>query len=152
MRCSVPTGDIMNTNRKVQRSWFWWVYAGYLVLAFAASIYASLLTSVTSVGTFAFALDLVAVLGFYGFLRQRPIFSIVFWQLFALLYIAKYVVTTALMAYVATHLLPNSGLTKNAMLLNVIGAVLALGVVYALYIYAFRSNAMWTSKNTKQLS
>jgi hypothetical protein len=95
-------------------------------------------------------LDAVAALGFYGFLRRQAIFSPVFWQLFALAYAAKYIATTALLSYVATHLLPGGGLTKNAILWMVVGNVLVLPVIYALYVYAFRSARMWNTKGPEQ--
>ncbi len=141
----------MGSDATTQRSWFWWLYAAYLALAFTAGAYNSVRTSITPLGVLALVLDTVALIGFYGFIRQRPIFSAAFWQLFALIYIAKYIALMALLAYVAAHLLPSGGLTKNVILWSVAGDMLALGVIYALYMYAFRLQRVWNSRKPNQL-
>lgn len=142
----------MPSDNSSGRNWFWWVYAAYLALSFIAYSYVAFRQG--TIGTsaiFATALDVVAFVGFYGFLRRQPIASSWLWQLFALLYTGKFISSVGLVIYVATHLPPrHGGAIDNTLLLAFVGAVLALGLVYALYVYAFGSASMWRSKNTAQ--
>ena len=139
----------MSSDQIAKRSWFWWVYAVYLLVAFVAGSYASITqTSLSFTGAFAIAFDVAALFGFYGFLRQRPIASVLFWQFFTLLYTGKFLSSLGLLIYIAIHFPWRGGAADSAMLWGFVGAILTTGLLYALYIYAFRSASMWASKNT----
>jgi hypothetical protein len=145
-------GIDMSSNSLSERSWLWWVYGAYLLIAFVAGSYASITqASIGASGVFVIAVDAVALLGFYGFLRQRPIASNLFWQVFVLFYATKFISSAGLLIYVAIQVPWRGGSTDNIRIWGFAGAFLAIGLLYALFVYAFRAALMWRSRNASTI-
>lgn len=129
------------------RNLLWWIYGVYLVLMFVAGSYGILAQRpIFTIGVFAIVFDVFAMIGFYGFLLRKSIASLLFWQVFALFYPAKFISSLGLLIYVAIHFPWHRTAADYTMVWALVGAVLTMPMIYALYIYAFRSPAIWPAK------
>jgi hypothetical protein len=135
----------MLSHPPIGRSRVLWVYAAYLVAALLlwGYITATQEAPITGAGCFAVALDATALIAFYGFIRQGAIASSWVWQLFFLIYVGKLVSSLGMLICMTAHFHWRGFVGDNAELWGLVGALLTFPMLYALYVYAFRSVSVW---------
>ena len=85
-------------------------------------------------------ISLIAVVGLYGFVYQKPIAARTFWKFVWILLLLTWI--WSFFAAKNTEMIEKFGLAKGALIIILI-AGLAVPSLIGLYLYSFRSVALW---------
>jgi len=130
----------------------WWIYFGLLVvfgvggaLAFAVQFrQAHLPPAALALSVTATVLNLLGILGLAFYILQRPSIGRAFWQGVFGLTALQFLFSASTFARVLGTATPGSdGTISQTALLGLAGLALGLPLLFVLWMYAFRSPALW---------
>lgn len=135
--------------RRPSRHVLWWVYSAYLVLALFVGGYLMVVVGrYPVIDGISAVMDAIGLVGFYGFLRYKPLLTQRFWIGFVVLYVAKLALALALLASLALEISWDGSLNSRVVLMNFVGIVLGTPFLVAIVSYAFDGKRVWVARNS----
>jgi hypothetical protein len=142
----VPWSPPDASVERAQRSPFWWVYFAYYVLQYAGVPFILATHPPLPMLIFGLLFDLIGVAGLYCFLRSTAFMSRPFWMTYMVVWSCRLLFGAYLFTRALTMFAWNGSRENYVSVIGLAALALALPMLAALWLYTFRSPAIWAAK------